>query len=373
MKEKEINGLIRYIVKEALGMMQEDHERGEWWIDESGGTTFADGDVGESNHEGVVIARLTYDILSHFGIDEDEPSHISDYEESIGQSLKADGRLSEEDIEEWEKRGPSEVILKKLIEDKVFGDPQQTEDALYIAYGSQTRDARDYAMKYWRWKVMKTVGSDIEITTWHLKPEDLAIIVRGVWDITEDTGDDANDSDNEVGEDGYPGPRINVTVQASGKRFRDIPLAVLEKKMPQTLHNYQSGVHTGYTEAINEDFHHLHKEWRLYEGNRHVVAIFEDGSKLSFEVHFRNKHREDREKWRHRAFTTWKSCANEIYHDTELTEAGNLEIKDWKSCFKEALKHPKMKDFVRTAKHSRVFDNTDKAPIYDPVNFTRMG
>lgn len=370
MKEKEINGLIRYIVKEALDIMKEDHERGEWWIDERGETTFADGDVGDSNHEAIVIQHLTYQILSHFNINNDEVSNLSDNEEEIFQSLKDDDRLTEEDIEEWETRGPSEVILRKLIEDKTFGDPKQTEDALYIAYGSNSRDARNYAMKYWRWKIMKTFENHIEIQTWHLKPEDLGIIVRGIWDIQEDNGNE--DGDSEVGEDGYPGPRVNVTVQASGKRFSDIPLAVLEKKMPQTLHNYQSGVHTGYTESLNEEFHYLHKEWRLYEGNRHIVALFEDGSKLSFEVHFHNKHREDKDKWRHRAFTTWKSCANEIYRDTELTEAGNLEIKDWKSCFKEALKHPKMKDFIRTSKHQRVFKESETAPIYDPINFTKM-
>jgi hypothetical protein len=374
MKKTEIDSLIRYIVQETLSALDEAHDRGEWWIDESGGTIFADGDVGDDNHEKIVIVRLTHEILSHYGIEEDEPSHISDYEESILQSLKAHGRLSEEDLAEWESSGPSEVIVKKLVEDKAFGDAKQTEDAVYIAYGSQTRDARDYAMRYWRWKVMKTFGNAIEVQSWHLKPEDIGIIVRGVWDIMgEDFGDGADDPDSAVGEDGYPGPRINVTVQATGKRFKDVPLAVLEKKMPQRLHNYQSGVHTGYNEAINESFHHLHKDYRLYEGNRHIVAIFEDGTRMAFEVHFRNKRGEDKEKWRHRAFTSWKSCANEIFRDVELTEAGNAQVKSWKQCFKEALKHPKMADFIRTKKTTRVFGEHDTSPICDPVNFTRMG
>lgn len=362
-------------------VMQEAHERGEWWIDESGSTVFADGDVGDQNHEAVVISSLSREILSHFGIDVDEVGYLGDYEESLKESLLADGRLDEEELATWDnmgnakvKGGPVPVLIKKLVEDKAFEDPKQAEDAVYIAYGSSSRDARDYAMKYWRWKVMKTEGSDIEIQTWHLKPEDLGIIVRGIWEIMTDSDpDDNDDSDNEVGEDGYPGPRVNVTVQASGKRFHDIPLAVLEKKMPQNLHNYQSGVHVGYTENLHEDFHHLHKEYRLYEGNRHIIAIFEDGTRLKFEVHFRDKHGPDREKWRHRAFTTWKSCANEIHGDVRLSDACNPIQKSWRQSFKEALKHPRLQEFIRHSPHHRVFGKNEVEPIYDPVNFTRMG
>lgn len=373
-------------------VVREAHDRGEWWIDESGSTVFADGDVGDQNHEAVVIGNLIHEILSHFGIEEDEPGELSGYEESIKESLLADGRLDEEELACWDnmgsakvKGGPAVVLIKKLIEDKAFGngDPKQTEDAVFIAYGSTSRDARNYAMKYWRWKVMKTQGGDIEIQSWHLKPDDLKIIVSGVWEIMGDSDeDDPEDSDNEVGEDGYPGPRINVTVQASGKRFHDIPLAVLEKKMPQNLHNYQSGVHVGYNEAINEDYHHLHKEYRLYEGNRHIIAVFEDNTRLKFEVHFRDKHGMDREKWRRKAFTTWKSCANEIHKESEgLNEVGNPMTKPWKECFREALKHPKMTDYVRKHHHQKIFPDKGypasvqgrPSPCMDPVNFTRMG
>jgi len=247
--------LIKAIVNETISVMSEEHERGEWWIDESGQATYCDNQVVDQGHEAVVIHSLIHEILSHFGIDEDEPGELAGYEESIKESLFADGRLDDEELAGWENmkgakyNGPAEIIIKKLLEDKAYKDPKQAEDAVYIAYGSNTRDARDYAMKYWRWKVMKTQGNEIEIQTWHLKPDDLGIIVRGIWEIMGD--DDPNneeDSDNEIGEDGYPGPRVNVTVQASGKRFHDIPLAVLEKKMPQNLHNYQSGVHVGYTQ-----------------------------------------------------------------------------------------------------------------------------
>ena len=64
---------------------------------------------------------------------------------------------------------------------------------------------------------------------------------------------------------------------------------------------------------MGNSYHHSHKDYRLYEGNRHIVAVFEDNSRLKFEVHFREKHGPDKEKWRRKAFTTWKSVANEIH------------------------------------------------------------
>ena len=72
-----------------------------------------------------------------------------------------------------------------------------------------------------------------------------------------------------------------------------------------------------------KSLHHLHKEYRLYEGKDHIYSVFEDGSRLMFEVHYHDTHGEDREKWRRKAFTKWKSLANETYRDVQLTEVGN--------------------------------------------------
>jgi hypothetical protein len=116
----------------------EEHDRGEWWIDESGNTVFADGDVGDANHEAVVIMTLASEILSHFGIDSDpEGSGIVNYEDSIKQTLIDDDRMDEDELQCWDNirgskltGGPAAVILRKLIEDKVYSDPKQAEDAL---------------------------------------------------------------------------------------------------------------------------------------------------------------------------------------------------------------------------------------------------
>lgn len=381
MKTKKLEELIRRIVSEHLNALEEEHQSGEWWIDETGGTTYADIDIGDSGHEGVVIQYLAHEILSHFGVDTDEPGYITEYEDRIKENLIHDERMSEQDLADWEassgSRSPYGVILRKLIEDKAYETPEQAEEALSIAYGSSQTDARNYGMRYLKWKVMKTFGAEIEIQTWHLKPEDLGIIVRGIWDIMEDT-DDPEDSDNKVGDDGYPGPRVNVTIQATGKRFHDIPLAVLEKKMPSSLMNYRSGLHSDFREGLTEDYHFHHKEYRMYEGHRSIVAIFEDNSRLKFDVHFREKRGEDKEKWRHKAMTTWKSLANEIHGDIRLSDALNPIQKSWKKSFSEALKHPKMKDFVRINHHQRIFPDKGypasvqgkPQPVMDAVNFT---
>jgi hypothetical protein len=354
MNNSQVKHLIKTIVCEVLSMLPESHQSGEWWIDDSGQTIFADIDIGDSGHEGVVIQNLTHEILSHFGIEVDEPGYLNTYEDEIKQSLIDDGRFTEEDADVWERQGFPELLIKKLTEDKVYSTPEQTEDAVYLASGhsSKTRDARDYGMKYWRWKIMKASHSTINIQTWNLKPEDLGIIVRGIWDIM----DDSDDEDKEVGEDGYPGPRVNVAVQASGRTFYDIPLAVLEKKMPSSLINYRRD-NQWMKEQVNEDYHHLHKEYRLYEGHKKIVAIFEDNSKLFFEVHYHDNRGPDKEKWRRKAFTTWKSVANEIHGDVQLSEVGNPIQKTWKQSFKEALNHPKLQPYMRKAHHKKVFDD----------------
>src|SRR6185369_17046051 len=152
MNINEIIKLIQESIHQNLSTLSEVHERGEWWIDDMGHITFADIELGDSGHEGVVISYLVHEILEHFGIPTEETGLLSEYEDLIKRSLLEDGDLDEQELEDWEKssgsRCPSTIILKKLIRDKVFKSPQQASEALRIAYGAQGIDARDYAMKY---------------------------------------------------------------------------------------------------------------------------------------------------------------------------------------------------------------------------------
>jgi len=369
MKQIKIKELIKRIVTETLNNIEESHQTGEWWIDDSGGTMYCDNTVSDQGHEGMVITYLVMEILSHFGIDvADDPKEFVDCEEDIKNELIDDDSLTPEELADWDKN-PATVIVKKLIEMGAYKDPVQAKNAVMIAYGNSSIDARDYAMMYWKWKIMKTVRNAIEIQTWHLTSNDIELIVRGIWDIMDEDNDDPDDSDTIVGDDNYQGPRVNVTVQSIGKRYTDIPLAVLEKKMPSALGNYKSGLGSDF---LNEGFHYAHKEYRMYEGHNKIVALFDDNSRLMFEVHYHDRHKQDKALWRRRAFTTWKSAANEIHSDVQLTEAGNPIQKTWKQAFKEALNHPKLKDYIRLPHHQRIFDGKGKsAPCMDPVNFSK--
>lgn len=233
----------------------------------------------------------------------------------------------------------------------------------------QNREPGYYAdedlMEHERWKKMSATKDKITITTHELKAEDLRIILQGIGKImgAEDT---AKDPDADMGKDGYAGPRVDIHLKNKAKSFKNVPLSLLKKCLPSNIKNYQDGKNPDLT-AVNEakSFHHLHKEYRMYEGDNHVYAVFEDGSRLVFEVHFHNNRGEKRDKWRRKAFTKWKSIANEIYRDIQLNEVGNPIQKSWKQAFAEALEHPDLQEFVRNhGKHQSVFD---------PVNFTKMG
>lgn len=345
MNKNKFKKLIKSIISETVNLINESIQSGEWWIESDGSTIYADGDVGDQGHQSVVIHILANEILSHFNIQDDNGGMLDEHEDSIKQVLIDDGRLSEEELEEWDVKSPSEIILRKLIEDKAYPSEKQANEALYIAYGgTASRDPRDYAMEYLKWKVLKIWHGNIDVTSWHLTSSDLISIVRGLWDVNvmED-----GDSEEPI--------LINVTVQATGKRFNNIPFEVLEKKMPQELQQYQSGINVGYNENINENFHHHHRDYRLYEGNNRIIAIFEDNSRLQFEVHFRNTHGEDKEKWRRKAFSKWKSLAHKLYNDKELTEQGNEVVKSWKECFKSAMNDPEMIPFIRNNHHQKIF------------------
>ena len=64
-----------------------------------------------------------------------------------------------------------------------------------------------------------------------------------------------------------------------------------------------------------------------------------------------------------------------------MTDACNPDKKSWKQSFEEALKHPKLQEFVRHSPHHKVFDDKGypakvqgkPQTCIDPVNFTKMG
>ena len=136
------------------------------------------------------------------------------------------------------------------------------------------------------------------------------------------------------------------------------------------------------TNVINEDYHHSHAEYRLLEGDRLITAIFNDNSRLQFEIHFRDKKgRLEKEKYRKRAVSKWKSLASKIHNESkELNEVGNSQEKNWKICFEEALQDPELKEFIRDNPHQRIFQPEEtgyelkqEVPMCNPEDYTPQG
>ncbi len=106
---------------------------------------------------------------------------------------------------------------------------------------------------------------------------------------------------------------------------------------------------------LNESFR-IGNGWFVHEGSQSISTIFDDGRQMSFELTFRDKKRDDKNKWRSQAAGKWLSIAREIYNNPELTEIGNPIQKTWFECFTEALKDERMKPFVKPSDRSSVFN-----------------
>jgi hypothetical protein len=229
MKINQLRTLIKEIISQTMHRLDE-VERGEWWIYPGGNAEFADKDIGDSSHEGLVISHLSHEIYEHFsgGGVPDEMGFLSDYEEDLKNNLVEEGRMSEEDLKEWDTRSPSEVIWKKCLEDNLFKDREQAKMALDVCWSGSSRDGRDYAMKYLGWKRMETSSYGTSVQTWLLRPEDLETLRRGVFDAWNDMGDEEETPDHSV----------NIEVLGPGRYFSDIPLKIFEKATVRNLIPY---------------------------------------------------------------------------------------------------------------------------------------
>jgi hypothetical protein len=333
MTKNNLKLLVKSIIKESIILLRESFNSGEWWIYPGGDVQFADGNIGDSGHEGYVIEHLVREILEFFHIDEEEPQFLNIYEDEIKQYLIANGRLSESELEEWDD-SPSEIIVKKTIEGGLFDNPEQADQAVYIAYGSTRNDPRDYAMQFLKWKRLDIDNSGVYVQSWTLTSGDLRDISRGIDSAISDDYDDSNESSNQL---------INIEIRSNNNYYKNIPIEVLDSHNIMKLANYR--VRAAW---INESVFHKHDDWVVYEGHNKITTVFKDNTNLSFEVGYpRGTWAEQKDKWRHKAATKWKALAREIYSSTGLSEVGNPIVKPWKTCYQEALKRPEMKEFLR--------------------------
>lgn len=149
--------------------------RGEYWIDDSGMTHYADGDVGDLNHEGYVVSMLIHQLADHDNWDK--------YKEELGKEMLDDyiNRFpnSKQQLIDSYKNDPDKFFQLGVKRNKI-----QKEVAVI-----EGGDARLYAIKNWNWKAVR--GHNVE--TWRITPNDLKIIAKGIGEILDSEGDEESD------------------------------------------------------------------------------------------------------------------------------------------------------------------------------------
>ena len=188
---------------------------GEWWI-VGGSAMFADGDVGDFNHEGYVIQSVSQEIaetVDSMGLADVRNPECVDIEKvlaDVGGALVAEMVRSGKGLPDEDE---VEVGINYLISEGIA-----TEEAISTARG--IGDARLYGMKHLGWKRVK--GNNVE--TWHLTASDLSDIASGLGEIlTSEDGDDFS---------------FNIEVASSRKFFEEVPILVIESGNLSGLHEY---------------------------------------------------------------------------------------------------------------------------------------
>lgn len=164
----------------------------EYWIYRGGDVHFADGDIGDYNHEGVVIHDLQIKIIdqceNYFEIRDKNGRPFADSEYIDWEGFKE--ALSTAYAVELIEKNPEK---QQKIEDQLEYDPNKFLFSALKASGIKkpewdtaegVGDARDYAMQRWGWKTFRNDNID----TWFFKQEDLADIIRGIDEIAEQEG-----------------------------------------------------------------------------------------------------------------------------------------------------------------------------------------
>jgi hypothetical protein len=205
---------------------------GEWWIDEGGDVMYADGDVGDMNHEMYVVDRLQRDFADD-GFCGDEhvdwdgfKEHL--YEEWLTQAAMNNSlvapyaRLSQPQSNpralaaQIERDGgdPS-VIARDLLKKRGMNDLQ-----ISIAENDNSADPRLYGIQYFGWK--RVMNDHVE--TWDFGDRDRQAIVRGLGEIVPD---------DEEGESLW-----TIEVKSQRTTYWQVPLNELEVGNPMRLKPY---------------------------------------------------------------------------------------------------------------------------------------
>jgi len=208
---------------------------GEWWIDDSGSAMYADGDVGEYNHEMHVIdaVRNKYLDIPEFA-DPNSNEFIDAYiqenwEETVEWMISVE-RLITEDERQMAYSGaqnesvnnPGETFFELASNNMALSDILKMNGASdeEADIGIGQGDVRLYAAKNWGW--VRVQGRELE--AYQLTSSTLSRISNGLYDAY---GEEAESS------------TYNVFSYANKKWFNDVPFDVLSSGSPVSLREYQ--------------------------------------------------------------------------------------------------------------------------------------
>lgn len=154
--------------------------QGEYWIDQYGGVQYADGNIGDYNHEGYVISQLQAEIADKYNPKYNRGEYV-DWEKMWADIMK-----------KYQKKYPKIQNETELL-DVILDDLGVSNEEYSVANG--VGDARLYGMKNWGWK--RVEGNNVE--TWNLTAKDMTVIADGIEEILSHNYDEETpDSEIEI-------------------------------------------------------------------------------------------------------------------------------------------------------------------------------
>jgi hypothetical protein len=161
---------------------------GEYWITEDGGTLYADGDIGDMNHEGYVIDHMQRMIADRLDVQVDDYVDWDEVKKSAAEGIyeekrqEAEEQGNQKEVEEldfaWEDEDYDSFLHEALSRAKI------SDEEFQIANGQG--DPREYAMEHWGWKRV----DDHNIETWTLNQNDIYAISQGMSEIANHIQDE---------------------------------------------------------------------------------------------------------------------------------------------------------------------------------------
>lgn len=166
---------------------------GKYWIDEYGDLMYADGDIGNMNHEAYVIQRAQ-GMIAPDDFTGGEYVEWDEFLNSVGTTIletaKSNARygklIQRQTGEPLATLTPQDMISYGFVDTELTSVQGVNPELLEIAKGHG--DARLFGMKTWGWK--RVMNNNVE--TYTLTDKDLAVIAKGLGEIAQE--DDEGES-----------------------------------------------------------------------------------------------------------------------------------------------------------------------------------